>query len=214
MNDLMENNPFFEPYRTPHKTVPFHRIRLEHYEPAIREGIKRQDKEVARIAENTEAPTFANTIEAYERSGALLDRVTTVFGNMLSAETCDELQELAQKMSPLLSEHSNNITLNEKLFARIKDVYEQKDSLPLTPEQKTLLNNTYDGFVRHGANLTGETRKRYRELTGELSLLTLTFGENVLKDTNRFQLQLTDPADLSGLPETVVESAAEAMCPS
>ena len=209
MNDLMENNPFFEPYRTPHETVPFHRIRLEHYEPAIREGIKRQDKEIARIAENTEAPTFANTIEAYERSGALLDRVTTVFGNMLSAETCDELQELAQKMSPLLSEHSNNITLNEKLFARIKDVYEQKDSLPLTPEQKTLLNNTYDGFVRHGANLTGETRKRYRELTGELSLLTLTFGENVLKDTNRFQLQLTDPADLSGLPETVVESAAE-----
>ena len=209
MNNLMENNPFFEPYRTPHETVPFHRIRLEHYEPAIREGIKRQDKEIARIAENTEAPTFANTIEAYERSGALLDRVTTVFGNMLSAETCDELQELAQKMSPLLSEHSNNITLNEKLFARIKDVYEQKDSLPLTPEQKTLLNNTYDGFVRHGANLTGETRKRYRELTGELSLLTLTFGENVLKDTNRFQLQLTDPADLSGLPETVVESAAE-----
>ena len=209
MNNPMENNPFFEAYRTPHETVPFHRIRLEHYEPAIREGIKRQDEEIARIAENAEAPTFANTIEAYERSGALLDRATTVFGNMLSAETCDELQELAQKMSPLLSEHSNNITLNEKLFARIKNVYEQKDSLPLTPEQKTLLKNTYDGFVRHGANLTGETRKRYRELTGELSLLTLTFGENVLKDTNRFQLQLTDPADLSGLPETVVESAAE-----
>ena len=97
MNNPMEDNPFSEAYRTPHETVPFHRIRLEHYEPAIREGIKRQDEEIARIAENAEAPTFANTIEAYERSGALLDRATTVFGNMLSAETCDELQELAQK---------------------------------------------------------------------------------------------------------------------
>ena len=121
-------NPFFEEYHTPHGTVPFDRIRTEHYEPAILKGIELQKAEIEAITESEEEPTFANTVEAYERSGSLLDRVTTVFSNMLSAETNDELQALAQKVMPLLSEHSNNITLNEKLFARIKKVYDKRST--------------------------------------------------------------------------------------
>lgn len=202
-------NPFFEEYHTPHGTVPFDRIRTEHYEPAILKGIELQKAEIEAITESEEEPTFANTVEAYERSGSLLDRVTTVFSNMLSAETNDELQALAQKVMPLLSEHSNNITLNEKLFARIKKVYDKRSTLGLTSEQNQLLENIYDGFVRHGANLEGKAREEYRRLTTELSTLTLSFGENNLKETNQYQLCLTDEEDLSGLPDIVVETAAE-----
>lgn len=134
---------------------------------------------------------FNNTIEAFEESGELLDRVVSVFGNMLSAETNDDLQELAQKIMPLLSEHSNNITLNEKLFARVKEVYDQKETLQLTQEQSQLLENAYNSFVRHGANLEGEAREEYRKLTTELSKLTLDFSENNLKETNSYQMLLT-----------------------
>ena len=202
-------NPFFEPYTTPHGTVPFDRIRTEHYEPAILEGINRQKAEIETITENSQKPTFANTIEAYEKSGELLEKATTVFGNMLSAETNDDLQALAQKIMPLLSEHSNNIMLNEKLFARVKEVYAQKEDLNLTQEQAHLLNDVYDSFLRRGANLEGEAREEYRQLTRELSILTLTFSENNLKETNNYQLLLTNPADLAGLPEIIREAAAE-----
>jgi peptidyl-dipeptidase len=202
-------NPFFEKYTTPYGTVPFDKIKTEHYEPAIREGIRQQTAEIDAIVNNPEAPTFANTILAYEKSGELLDRVTTVFGNLRSAETNDDLQTLAQEMMPLLSEHSNNISLNEELFKRVKAVYNQKEQLNLTPEQTKLLENIYDGFIRRGANLQGEAQKQYRQLTKELSSLTLQFSENNLKEINNYQLVLTDKAQLAGLPESAIEAAAE-----
>lgn len=152
-------NPFFEKYTTPHGIVPFDKIKTEHYEPAIREGISRQAAEIDAIVNNPETPTFANTILAYEQSGELLDRVTTVFGNLRSAETNDDLQQIAQEMMPLLSEHSNNISLNESLFERIKAVYLQKDSLGLTPEQMKLLENAYDGFIRREPTYKAKLKK-------------------------------------------------------
>ncbi|MFW9600379.1 MAG: M3 family metallopeptidase [Bacteroides graminisolvens] len=202
-------NPFFEKYNTPHQTVPFDKIKNEHYEPAMLEGIKLHEAEIEAIINNPEAPTFANTIVAYEKSGKFLDRVTTVFGNLRSAETNDDLQKIAQKMIPLLSEHSNNISLNEKLFQRVKAVYKQKSKLSLTIEQAKLLDDIYDGFVRRGANLQGEARNKYRELSKKLSTLTLQFGENNLKETNNFQLVLTQKEQLAGLPEGIVEAAAQ-----
>ena len=209
INMMNAQNPFFEKYTTPYGTVPFDKIKTEHYEPAIREGIRQQAAEIDAIVNNPEAPTFANTILAYEKSGELLDRVTTVFGNLRSAETNDDLQILAQEMMPLLSEHSNNISLNEELFKRVKAVYNQKEQLNLTPEQTKLLENIYDGFIRRGANLQGEAKKQYRQLTKELSSLTLQFSENNLKEINNYQLVLTDKAQLAGLPESAIEAAAE-----
>ncbi len=163
MNSMVNaQNPLLSPYTTLHGTVPFDKIKIEHYEPAILEGIKQQNEEIEAIIQNPEKATFSNTIEAYEASGELLDKATTVFSNMLSAETCDELQALAQKLMPMLSEHSNNITLNERLFARIKEVYDQKEKLELNPEQSKLLDNAYNSFVRHGANLSGEAKRGIR----------------------------------------------------
>lgn len=204
-----QKNPFFEAYSTPHGVVPFDKIEIAHYEPAIREGIRRQQAEIDAITGNPEAPTFANTVLAYEKSGEMLQRAGTVFGNLLSAETNDELQELARKMMPLMSEHENNISLNEKLFARIKTVYEQQEKETLNPEQKKLLEDIYNGFVRSGANLEGEAKDKYRALSQELSLLTLQFSENALKETNDYQLVITDSTQLSGLPESAKEAAAE-----
>ncbi len=209
MNIIQDLNPFFEIYSTPHGTVPFDRIKIEHYEPAIREGIRRQNEEIDAIIHNPETPTFGNTLLPYEKSGELLHRVNAVFGNMLSAETNDELQELAKGIMPLMSEHENNISLNEELFARIKTVYEQKDKENLNPEQSKLLEDIYNGFVRNGANLQGEAKDKYRELCRDLSLLTLQFSENSLKETNDYQLVLTDVAQLSGLPESTIDAAAE-----
>ncbi|MCP3893702.1 MAG: M3 family metallopeptidase [Bacteroides sp.] len=202
-------NPFFEISDTPHGTAPFDKIKTEHYEPAILEGIRQQTAIVDAIVQNPELPTFANTIETYEKSDALLGRVLSVFFNLNSAETNDELQLLAQKMTPVLSEHSNNINLNEKLFSRIKAVYDQKSSLSLTPEQTKLLDDIYDGFIRRGASLQGEAKEKYRELSKELSNLTLQFDENNLKEVNNYQLVLTDRAQLAGLPNSFIEAAKE-----
>ncbi|WP_455584578.1 M3 family metallopeptidase [Bacteroides sp.] len=209
INMIDAQNPFLEKYDTPHGTVPFDKIKTEHYEPAIREGIRRQMAEIDAIINNPEAATFVNTILAYEKSGELLERVSTVFGNLRSAETNDDLQALAQEMMPLLSEHSNNISLNEKLFERIKTVYNQKEKLNLTAEQRKLLENIYDSFIRKGANLKGEAKDKYRQLTKELSNLTLKFSENNLKEINNYQLELTDKTQLAGLPESAIEAAAE-----
>lgn len=206
---MTENkNPFLNPYNTPHGTAPFHHIKIEHYEPAIMEGMKEQNEEIDAIVNNPEAPTFENTIVALERSGALLERVTTVFGNLMSAETSDEMQELAEKMMPLLSEHSNNISLNEKLFARIKAVYEQKDRLGMNGEESQLLQKTYDGFVRSGANLEGEDKEKFRQLNTELSILTLRFSQNLLKETNNYELSLNE-SQLAGMPVSALESYAQ-----
>ena len=202
-------NPFLSPYNTPHDTAPFPLIQIEHYEPAILEGMKEQNEEIDAITKSAEAPTFQNTIVTLEKSGALLERVTTVFGNLLSAETSDELQAVAEKMMPVLSDHSNNISLNEKLFARIKAVYDEKEQLKLNGEETMLLQKTYDGFVRSGANLEGDARERYRQLSTELSTLTLRFSQNNLKETNNFELVLTGKEQLAGLPESAIEAAAE-----
>ncbi len=200
-------NPFLETYHTPHHTVPFHRIRIEHSEPALSEGMKRQNREIDDIVHRAEAPTFQNTIVALEKSGALLERVSTVFGNLLNAETNDEMQALAEKMMPLLSEHSNNISLNEKLFARVRAVYERKEQEGLAGEDRQLLEKTYDGFLRNGAGLAGEDKETFRRLNAEASLLMLRFAQNLLKETQRYELSLTE-AQTSGLPAGIREAYA------
>lgn len=209
MNMIHAQNPFFEKYNTPHQTTPFDKIKTEHFEPAIREAMKLHIAEIDEITSNQEAPTFANTVVPYEKSGMMLDRVGSVFGNLMSAETNDELQSLAQVLMPLLSEHGNNISLNEKLFARIKNVYEHKDEASLNDEQKRLLEEIYNGFVRSGANLEGEAKERYRALSQELSMLSLKFADNNLKETNNYKLVLTDTKQLEGLPQSAIDAAAE-----
>ncbi len=201
-------NPLLQPYHTLHDATPFDRIRLEDYEPAIRKGMEAEDAEIKQIIENPEAPTFANTVLALEQSGKLLDRVTTVLFNLMSAETCDELDAIAERIMPELSEHANNISLNEKLFDRIKQVYLQKDQITLTQEERKLLEKTYDGFQRNGANLSEKDKETYRNLSMELSSLTLKFSQNHLKETNKYELVLTDETDLEGLPESTREAAA------
>ena len=202
-------NPFFNKYDTPHGTVPFHLIKLEHYEPAIIEGMARQKAEIDAIINNPAEPDFANTIEPYEQSGEMLHRTTTVFGNQLSANTSDELQKLANKLMPMLSEHDNDICLNERLFARVKTVYDNQEHEDLNDEQRKLLKDIYIGFTRNGANLNEDQKAVFRELTKQLSLLSLQFSNNLLKETNDYQLHLTDEKDLAGLPPSSTEAAAE-----
>jgi len=201
-------NPFFETYKTPHQTIPFNEIKTEHYLPAFEEAMKQHTKEVEAIINNPAIPTFENTIVALERTGTLLTKVSSPFYNLLSAETNDELQEIAEKISPLMSEHSNSIRLNEKLFARVKSVQEQKDKLKLTAEQKMLLKETYEGFTKNGANLSESDKAIYRELTKDLSMLTLQYGQNVLKETNKYSLLITNKDLLTGLPADVLDMLA------
>lgn len=201
-------NPLLATYHTPHQTTPFHLIKTEHYEPAIQTGMEVHDHEIESIINNPDEPTFANTIIALERSGALLDRITTVFGNLLSAKTNDEMQAIAERVMPVLTAHSNNISLNEKLFERIKHVYESKEKETLNQEESMLLKNTYEGFIRNGANLTGEQKERFRQLSAELSVLTLKFSQNNLKETNEYELPLT-LEQLKGLPESALEAYAQ-----
>ena len=209
MSIISAQNPFFEKYTTPHGTVPFHLIKNEHFEPAIKEGIEQQLNEIESITNNSEAPSFTNTILALEKSGDLLDRVVTVFGNLRSAETSDELQKIAQNVIPLLSDHSSNVSLNKELFHRIKAVYDNKEAFNLNGEELKLLENTYDSFVRKGANLKGKAQERYREITKQLSLLSFKYSENNLKETNDYQLILTDTNQLKGLPQSAIDAAAE-----
>ena len=206
---MQAQNPFFEPFTTPHGTMPFNRIAVEHYEPAIWEGMARQNREIDTIINNPQPATFQNTVLALEKSGRLLQQVENVFGNLLSAETNDAMQELAKKLMPLLDEHANNIGLNEKLFARVKAVYEQRQAEGLTAEQLKLVEETYEGFIRNGVNLQGADKAKYRELSQKLSLLTLQFSENNLKETNDYLLVLKDEAQLEGLPQTAIDAAAE-----
>ena len=204
-------NPFFLNYDTPHETVPFGDIRLEDYEEAFMEGIRREDEEIENSINNPEEPTFENTILRNDYSKGdhyydLLDRVSTVFSNMLSAETNDDLDALAQKMSPILTKHANDVGLNSRLFARIKHVYDHHGEL--TPEEDMLLQKTYDGFVRSGALLDEAGKGRLRQLTEEAGLLSLQFSQNLLKENKAFELHITDEADLDGLPDTAREAAA------
>ena len=213
MNESIERkNPFFESYNTPHDTAPFDRIRMEDYEEAMLEGIRRDDEQIEKIINNPEKPTFDNTIisvdDEKDKDGYydLLSRVSTVFFNLLSAETNDEMDALAQKMSPILTKHANDIRLNEKLFERVKYVHQHHRKL--TPEEKMLLDNCYDGFVRSGALLDAAGKERLRQLTEEASVLGLQFSQNLLKENKAFKLHITDEAQLEGLPETAREAAA------
>ncbi len=201
---VLAGNPFFETYKTPHQTIPFNEIKNEHYFPAFQEAMKQHSAEVDAIINNPQAPTFENTIVALEKSGALLNKVSSPFYNMLGSETNDDLQAIAEKVSPLTTEHANSIRLNENLFARIKAVYLQKDKLSLTPEQQMLLKNTYEEFANNGANLSEADKAIYRELSKDMSLLTLQYGQNVLKETNNYSLLITHKALLSGLPEDLM----------
>ncbi|PWJ39184.1 peptidyl-dipeptidase Dcp [Sediminitomix flava] len=209
-NMLDQENPFFSAYETPFEVPPFEQIQNGHYLPAFKQGMEAHKAEIQKIIDNKDAATFANTIEALEFSGKLLDRVSTVFYNMMSANTNDELQSIAKEVSPLLSAHSDDINLNPALFARVKAVYEQKDKLELSEEQKVLLEKTYKGFVRGGANLAEDKQASFREINKELSMLSLKFGENVLAETNAYQLIIEDEKDLAGLPEAVKGGAASA----
>lgn len=202
------NNPFFGKYKTPFETPPFDKIKTEHYEPAFEEGIKQLKEEVDDIANNSKPATFENTIVALERSGALLNKVSNAFFNVLSADATDEMMEISQRVSPKLSESSNYIYLNDKLFARIKEVYDQKDKLNLSIEDAKLLEETYKAFQTSGATLSAEDKEKYRKLSTELSVLTLQFDQNALKDENRFEMLLTKEEELAGLPESAREAAA------
>lgn len=202
-------NPFFEPYNTPFEVPPFDKIKNEHFAPALREGIKQQQAEIDAIVQNSDEPTFENTIEVMERSGDLLARTSTVFYNLNSANTNDEIQAIAREMAPELSKHSDNINLNEKLFERVKAIWDQKDGLGLNEEQHKLLEKRYKAFVRNGANLSETDKEKLREINSKLSTLGLQFGQNLLAETNNFQLVIDNESDLSGLPSSLRSTAAE-----
>jgi len=197
------------PLLSPFTTAPFEKIKNEHFMPAFKEALASARKEIDAIVNNEETPSFANTIEALEFSGEQLDRISSIFFNLNSAETNEVIQKIAQEVSPLISEFSNDITLNEDLFARIKSVYTRMESLELTTEQRTLLTKKYKGFSRNGANLSEDKKTRLREIDATSSKLKLTFGENILAETNKFEMLLTNENDLDGLPEGAIEAAKQ-----
>lgn len=201
------DNPFFSQYDTPFGVPPFDKIMNRHYLPAFREGIKQQNAEIQAIIDNPEAATFANTIEAMEKSGQLLNNVSYVFFNLREANTNDSLNAIAEEIMPELTNHTDGINLNEKLFERIKTVYNNKENL--TTEQEMVLKKYYNNFVRGGANLSAEDKETFKKINNELALLSLKFGDNQLKETNNFKLVIEKQEDLSGLPEGVISAAAE-----
>lgn len=204
----VSDNPFFTEYSTPFGVPPFDQIKLEHYKPAFIKGMEEQAKEVEAIVNQKSVPDFDNTIAALDASGKLLDKVSYVFYGLNSANTSDEMQALSKEMSPLLSKHSDDINLNPKLFERVKQVYDRKDELNLNKEQAKLLEEVYRGFVRGGANLDADKQAKLRELNSEISMLQLTFGQNMLKETNDFRLVIDNEKDLSGLPQNLIDNAA------
>lgn len=198
-------NPLLEKF----DAVPFSQIKNEHFKPAFLQAIDHARSEIDAIVADAEPPTFKNTIEALEFSGQQLDRISSVFFNLNSAETNEEIQNIAQEVSPLLTDFSNDIRLNNKLFKRIKNIYAQKDALKLNGEQQTLLDKKYKSFSRNGANLSEDKKKRLREIDAELATLKLKFGENVLAETNKYEMHLTDKKNLKGLPQGAQEAAAQ-----
>lgn len=205
----MSQNPLLSPFNTPFETIPFLSIKPEHYEPAIKEAIIEHNKEIENIINEKEEPSFKNTIVALENSGRTLNRITSIFFNLLSAETNDKMDKLAENLMPILSEHENNISLNEKLFKRIKNVYLNKPSLNLNTEDSMLLEKSYDSFIRNGANLSTEKKKKFRELSLKLSTLTLRFSQNRLKEINNFELIIDNEENLKGIPQGIIDAAKE-----
>ena len=212
MNNTERTNPFFAPYDTIHNTIPFDKIRIEDYEEAFMEGIRRDDEEIEKIINNPETPTFENTLTFVDESNgkgyySLLDRVSNAFFCLLSAETNDKMDELAQKISPILTKHANDVTFNKKFFERVKYVYQNHRTL--NAEEQMLLDNCYDGFVRSGALLADKDKDKLRKLTEEAGLLSLQFSQNLLKETKAYQLHITEESLLDGLPESAREAAAQ-----
>ncbi|MDO6800858.1 M3 family metallopeptidase [Wenyingzhuangia sp. 1_MG-2023] len=203
------NNPLLQEFNTPYTTAPFEQIKNEHYQPAFEQAIKESKAEIDAIVNNSEAPTFENTIEALDFSGYKLSRISSIFFNLNSAETNDEMQKIAQEVSPILTAFSNDVSLNFELFERVKTVYEQRNELKLTAEELMLLEKKYKGFSRNGANLNDTDKEKLRAIDTELSKLSLTFGENVLAETQNYELHITDKENLSGLPEGAIEDAAQ-----
>jgi peptidyl-dipeptidase Dcp len=204
------DNPFFSEFATPFGVPPFDLIKPEHYVPAFERGMAEQKKEVGAITSNATPPTFANTVEALERSGALLNKVAGVFNNMTSSNTNEELQRIDKELAPKLAQHGDDIAMNAALFARVKAVYDEKDRLTLATEEARLLEETYKDFVRGGAGLPPDKQARLRQVNEELSVLAVQFGENILKENNAFELVIDNEADLAGLPPAVVAGAADA----
>lgn len=204
-----ESNPFFTEFQTPNGVPPFDKIKLEHYEPAFQKGVEEQNANILAIINNTEAPTFENVIAALDNSSPMLDRVGGVFHNMTEAETTDGLTELSIKLAPTLSEHGDNIYLNQDLFKKVNAVYQQKESLGLNTEQQRLLEKQYKDFVRSGANLSEDKQGRLREINKQLSTLSITFSNNILNENNDFKLFVDKKEDLIGLPESFCQSAAQ-----
>ncbi len=208
-NQEKMKNPLLQEFNTPFEVPPFDRISITDYAPAIRKAIVIQKEEIEKIINNRKSPDFKNTIIAYEQSGSLLSRVNSVFNNMNSSLTSDEMQKIAQELSPELSAHRDEIKMNEKLFSRIKEVYSVKETLKLSIEDSMLLEETYAYFVRGGANLSPEKKEQLKKINEELALLSLKFGQNVLSEINNFKLVIDRKADLAGLPETVISGASE-----
>jgi peptidyl-dipeptidase Dcp len=203
-----ETNPFLIAYNTPFKVPPFDKVKPEHFMPAFEEGMKQNEKSILDIISQDSAPTFENTIEKLETSDELLTKVSSVFFNLASANTSPEIEKISQIIAPKLSHHSDDIFLNADLFKRVKTLNDQQESLDLTHEQKRLLEKTYKAFVRSGANLNAEQQLKMREINKELSILTVQFGQNMLAETNNFELLVDNEADLAGLPVSLIASAA------
>ena len=203
------DNPFFGKYSSPYGIPPFDKIKVEHYKPAFIKGMEEQKKEIEAIVKNKKTATFENTIVALDRSGKLLNKVSSVFYGQNSANTNAEMQAVSRELSPLLSKHSDDITMNAELFKRAKYVYDNQEKMNLDKKQKKLLEETYKDFVRSGANLNAEQQQRLRELNAEISMLQLTFGQNMLAETNAFKLVVDNEADLAGLPQNLIANAAE-----
>lgn len=206
---VIQVNPFFEKYDTPFGIAPFDKIKNEHYLPAFAKGIAQSKEQTLEIANSPLKPTFENTIEAMEKSGVLLNKVSNVFYGLTGSMSSDEVRTIAKELSPQLSALSDDILLNEKLFKRVKSVYDNKDSLKLRVDQKTLLEDTYKNFVRGGANLTEDNKKQLRDLNQKISKLSLKFGENLLAETNNFEVIIDKESDLAGLPDDIIAAAAQ-----
>ena len=209
-NEKADMNPFLTAYQTKFNVPPFEKIKTEHFKTALEAGVEQQRAEIDEIVNKSDAPTFENTIEALDASGKLLSEVNNVFENLQSANTSDELQKVAKETSSMLSKHQDDMLLNEKLFNRIKAVYDQRETLNLDQEQKMLLEKTYKRFSRNGANLNDADKEKLRRINEKLAILALEFDENILAETNAFQLVIEDAGDLAGLPQTVIDGAANA----
>ncbi len=204
-----EDNPLLATWDTPYGTPPFEQIKPEHYKPALQEAMRIHDAEIAAIAKSHEKPDFKNTIVALEDSGQLLNRIYTVFNNLNSAETNEKLQLIAQEIAPEITHHNDNIYLNDKLFSRVKQLWDNQIELGLASEDAKLLERKYKAFVRNGAGLPADKKERLRKINGELAVIALKFGDNVLADTNSYTLYISDKEQLKGLPQSVITAAAE-----